>query len=239
MWRKRFLFVRTASRSAIVSHQEWENTELENRQPHPVVCPRRASSWWPGPSSGWLEADTSCERPRVESGNRFTRTASTIHGRIDEEIFNFDTSLQQTWTYHRQHFLPRLLQQNLRQTKHEENTIHPLISAKTRIAKYADVRKLRGRHAKEILTIGRTELRLPQDLVIRKQQTTRFSMKSKNRECITTMQSLCKAWRRNGFKVIHASQNQLRRRREVFEHSYTQKEIRDPFIRIILWNLFF
>ena len=121
---------------------------------------------------------------------------------------------------------------------HEENTIHPLISAKTRIAKYADVRKLRGRHAKEILTIGRTELRLPQDLVIRKQQTTRFSMKSKNRECITTMQWLCKAWRRNGFKVIHASQNQLRRRREVFEHSYTQKEIRDPFIRIILWNLF-
>ena len=36
----------------------------------------------------------------------------------------------------------------------------------TRIAKSADARKLRGRHAEEILTIGRTELGLPKDLGI-------------------------------------------------------------------------
>ena len=35
------------------------------------------------------------------------------------------------------------------------------------MAKYADVRELRVRHAGEFLTIGRTESKLPRDLVIR------------------------------------------------------------------------
>ena len=37
---------------------------------------------------------------------------------------------------------------------------------KTRFAKCADAGNLRERHAEEILTIGRTELRLPKDLAI-------------------------------------------------------------------------
>ena len=37
---------------------------------------------------------------------------------------------------------------------------------KTRIAKDAVARKLRRRHAEEILTIGRTEVKLPKDLAI-------------------------------------------------------------------------
>ena len=45
----------------------------------------------------------------------------------------------------------------------EESTIYSLISRKTRIAKCADARKLRERHAEEILTTGRTELKLPKD----------------------------------------------------------------------------
>ena len=46
------------------------------------------------------EADTSCGRPRVKSGNRFTRVASTIHGKINREIVKFDRRLSQlTWTY--------------------------------------------------------------------------------------------------------------------------------------------
>ena len=95
----------------------------------------------------------------------------------------------------------------------------------------------RGCHAEEILMIGRTELRLPKDLEISKQQTTRFSMKNKNLDCVTDLQWSCKTWRRNGFKVIRARPNQFKRRREVFEHSYVQKKTQDPFIRTILGNL--
>ena len=51
-------------------------------------------------------------------------------------------------------------------TEQEEGTIYSLIFRKTRIAKYADVRTLRPRHAQEIQTIGRTELKLLKDLVI-------------------------------------------------------------------------
>ena len=54
----------------------------------------------------------------------------------------------------------------LTRTEQEEGTIYWLIFRKTRIAKYADVRKLRERHAQEILTIGRTELKLLKDLVM-------------------------------------------------------------------------
>ena len=35
------------------------------------------------------------------------------------------------------------------------------------------------------------------------------------------MQWLCKTWRLNGFEVIHAKTNQLRRPGDIFEHSYT------------------
>ena len=54
------------------------------------------------------------------------------------------------------------------------------------------------------------------------QQATRFSMKSNDRDCITNMQWLCKTWRLNVFKVIHAKPKKLRRRREVFENSHVQ-----------------
>ena len=39
-----------------------------------------------------------------------------------------------------------------------------LVFRKTGIAKYADARTLRERHAQEILTIGRKELKLPKAL---------------------------------------------------------------------------
>ena len=41
--------------------------------------------------------------------------------------------------------------------------------------------------------------------------------------------ALCKTWRRNGFDVIHAKPSQLRRRRDVFEPSYTPKKVLDAF----------
>ena len=45
---------------------------------------------------------------------------------------------------------------------------------------------------------------VPINLGIWSQQTTRFSMKHKNPECITDMEWSCKTWRRNGFKVVYA-----------------------------------
>ena len=54
---------------------------------------------------------------------------------------------------------------------------------------YADAGKLRERHAEEILTTGQ-------------QQTTRFSMKSKNLEYITNMQWLCKTWAEKSSNIL-------------------------------------
>ena len=51
------------------------------------------------------------------------------------------------------------------------------------------------------------------------------------------MQWLCKIWRLNGFKGIHAWPCQLRRRREVSENSHVQKGIHNPFVRTNFWNL--
>ena len=45
-----------------------------------------------------------------------------------------------------------------------------------------------------------------------------------SRVCIINMQWLCRTWRRNGFKVTHAKPDQVRKRREVLEHSYVQKK---------------
>ena len=60
-------------------------------------------------------------------------------------------------------------------------------------------------------------------------------MKIKSRECITHMQWLRKTWQLNGFKVIYAKPNQLKRRREISDNSYVQKKTKDPFLRTILW----
>ena len=77
------------------------------------------------------------------------------------------TTLQLTWPYHRQQvFRPRIIHKTCFRTQQEESTVNSLNFRKTLFAKYADARKLRERHAEEILTIGRTELNLPQYLVI-------------------------------------------------------------------------
>ena len=48
------------------------------------------------------------------------------------------------------------------------------------------------------------------------------------RHCIADLQWSCKTWRRNGFKVIHPRPNELKRRREISEKSYVQKNTQDP-----------
>ena len=56
------------------------------------------------------------------------------------------------------------------------------------------------------------------------QQTTKFSMKTKSRDCGTYMQWSCKFWWCNGFTVVHAKRNLPKTSREVSEDSSVQKE---------------
>ena len=63
------------------------------------------------------------------------------------------------------------------------------------------------------------------------------SRPNKNRYCITNIVWLCKTCRLDGFKVIQAKPNQLRRRGEVSNNSCTKKKIGDPFVQTIVWKL--
>ena len=54
-------------------------------------------------------------------------------------------------------------------------------------------------------------------------------MMNKHLDCITDTQWSCKTWRRNGFKGFRAKPNQLRRRREVPEHSNGLKKPNSMF----------
>ena len=122
--------------------------------------------------------------------------------------------------YHRQHFLlPGILQQNPLRTEQGESTFYSLSFEKMSIAKYADARKLRDLFAEGILAIGRTD----------------FLCRIENASQIYNY--LCKTWRLHGFQINHAKPNQLRRWREIFKTSYTQKKIQDPSIRTVLWHL--
>ena len=56
------------------------------------------------------------------------------------------------------------------------------------------------------------------------QQTTKFTMKTKSRDCGTYMQWSCKFWWCNGFTVVHAKRNLPKTSREVSEDSSVQKE---------------
>ena len=128
-----------ASRSAIKYHRGWEKHRMQNRQSHSLGGPRGASNRTPDRSSGRLEAETSCGRPRATCGHRYTRTALTVHGRIDEDIFKCDRRI------------PNILGHTLSSSSFRTS------SSKTFFKQNADARQLRGRHAKEIQTIGRTE----------------------------------------------------------------------------------
>ena len=203
--------------------------ECSTDKPHSLCCPRHASNRKPDQSSGWPEADTSCGRPWATSGKP-TRKGLTRGSSMSTDVSPGDVAAPPP-------AFPPSSHPPAKPTSNNSEGKHNLFTHFPKDAKYADARKLRERHAEEILTIGRTELRLPKDLGACWQQTTRFWRKNKNPDCITNMQWLCKTWRPNGVKVIHAKPNQLRKRREVSEHSYVQKKTQDPHFRTIPWNL--
>ena len=148
---------------------------MASRSEKSIVKPTTTSSWW---SQACHQPNT---RPKLRASGskhklwattsdvckkRNTSMASTIHGWTDKVTFKFDRRICRDVEYHRQDFfLTRIIWRSLLRTEQGENTIYSLFVRKTRISKYADARKLRERHAEEILTIGRTE-KLPKDLVI-------------------------------------------------------------------------
>ena len=90
-----------------------------------------------------------------------TRMASTIHGRITREIVKFHRCLsgcRGNTTASNSSSRASSSETNFEQSKWKAYS-----ERKTRIAKCADARKLRERHAEEILTIGRTEFNLLND----------------------------------------------------------------------------
>ena len=149
--------------SATISHQQWEKTDNHI----PLVVP---------------DVQATDHKTKALDDRKPAQDVGDFERRVETKLPEWhqpfmegfkgglqvrQTCLQLTWPYHRQHFLfPRILLQNLLSTKQEESTIYSLIFFKTRIAKYADARQLPERHAEEILTIARTELKLQKDLGI-------------------------------------------------------------------------
>ena len=195
--------------------KKWENNRMSNRQPHSLGCPRRGSNRAPDPSSGRPEADTCCGRPRATSGNRCTRMASTIYGRKNREIVKFDRRLS-SWrgktTASTSTFSASSSETDFEQSRKKSQFL--LIFPKTRIAKCADARKLRERHAEEILTIGWTELKWPKDYMIKADHKV-FNEEQESRMhhiYAVVVWDLATQWIQS---YSMQSQNQLRRQRKL------------------------
>ena len=83
------------------------------------------------------------KRTPAVGDHRNTRIASTVHGWMDEGMFNFHRriSLVDVTIHLQQFLLLRILHQNLLQRNHEESTIYSLIFRKARIARRTKVTK--------------------------------------------------------------------------------------------------
>ena len=198
-----------------------------NRQRHSLGGSMRASNRTPDQSSGRLEAGTSCGRPRAMCGNKITWMASTIHGRIDEEIFNFDRRLP-SWRGHTT-FRASSSKHYFKQIRRKARIVNSF-SQRPELRSVVTRAPCRG---------------IPDDRADRNKIAETFwdmikadtVMKNKNRDCIAHMRWSCKTWRRNGFKVIHVKPEQLKRRIQVSENSYVREKTQDPCVRTNLWNL--
>ena len=160
------LFVRLASRSAAIYHQESENIECNTDKHVPVV-------------PGVQETD---HQTHALKDRKQTRAVNDLALQVEREV--------PEWL---QPFMEGVTRESSSSTDvspadvavpppallHSARPPAQLASKKAggrhnlftrfpnrRIVKYADARKLRERHAQEILTIRRTELRLPKILAI-------------------------------------------------------------------------
>ena len=133
--------------------------------------------------------------------------------------------------------LARILQQHPLQTTHEESTMYSIIFPKTRICEVCRRTKVTRASCQRNPDDRADRMKIAERFGDMTTAGHRFLMKSKSRDCVANMQWLCRTWGTQWIKVVHAKPRQLRRRREVFEHSYVQKKTEDPLIRTILWHL--
>ena len=71
------------SRSAMISHREWENIESETDKHITLVFLGVQQTEHQPKISGRADAGTSCGRPRATCGNIIYRMAPTTYGRVD------------------------------------------------------------------------------------------------------------------------------------------------------------
>ena len=157
-----------ASRSAVISLQKNGRTiDCKTDKHMPFVVPQckqpnTTPKFWANGRRHKLWATMSDVR-KQNYRNGFNHSRKDWQGNLPVR----QTYLQLTWQYeyHLPQFLrPRILQENLLQIKQEESTIYSLIFTNTPHCEVVqDARKLRVCHARQILTIGRTEWRLPKD----------------------------------------------------------------------------
>ena len=116
------------TKSAIISHQEWEKMDGTTDNHVPLVVPGVQATDHQTKALG----DRRWTRAVGDHGLKVEKTdLPEWHRPVTEELKGDrqvrQTYLQLTWQYHLQQFiLPRIFQQNLLQTNQEESTIHSL-----------------------------------------------------------------------------------------------------------------
>ena len=116
-----------------------KNIECKTDNHFPLVVPGVQATEHQAKALGDRKPTRDVRKQNYQNGFKHSRKI------LDLQVWQM--YLQWTWPYHlQQFFFPRILHQNLLQTKQE--AIYSLISQKTRIATYADARRWRGRHAK-------------------------------------------------------------------------------------------
>ena len=136
------------SRSSVISHQEWENIELKTDNHIPLVVPG-------------VQATEHQTKALDDRKNGFNHSRKDV----DKGIYKFDRRIS-SCRVNTSTGTSSFRASSAKPTSNKAGRKHNLFThfPRTRIAKSADARKLRKRHAKEILSIGRTEFKLPNNL---------------------------------------------------------------------------
>ena len=124
---------------------------------HGFQC-AHSRTWKCGTDRATRNWGTTRGRPRATCGNKITRMASTMHGRIYKGFFKFDSRISGCsghTTSSSSSFRACASTTSFKLIRRKALTLRPF-SQRPSVAKYADARKFQERHAEEMLTIWRT-----------------------------------------------------------------------------------
>ena len=157
---------------------------------------------------------------------------STIHGTIDKGIFKFDRRIF-SWRGHATSSNSSFRASSRSAGKH--NWFTQL--RKSRIAKYADARKLLGRHAKVNPDDGADRIKIVErfgDMITADQKVLNEEQESRlHHRFVVVVQDLATQWIQSypcKTKSVEETQRSLRK-------FFRPEETQDPFMLAILWNL--